>query len=198
MGSCVRSLALLSGLGIRHCCELWCRLQTQLGCRTAVAPTGPLAWESPYAAGAALEKAAGPHTHTKCNCRPGLLGEWANWSLTACCTWHCDAHGKLRGGLKGGGCAGPLTQGQLRAGLLCGRYQGWGRKHQGCYCYCWLRGCCLHRSTPSPVVSSKSKPGSFHSWVGASVLKSDNPGFQSGLCQPGTGPMFSGHQIPGL
>ena len=26
-----RSLASLSGLRIRHCCELWCRLQMQLG-----------------------------------------------------------------------------------------------------------------------------------------------------------------------
>ena len=33
----VRSLALLSGLRIRHCCELWCRLQMQLGYRVAVA-----------------------------------------------------------------------------------------------------------------------------------------------------------------
>ena len=33
----VPSLALLSGLRIRHCRELWCRLQTQLGSRIAVA-----------------------------------------------------------------------------------------------------------------------------------------------------------------
>ena len=33
----VRSLALLSGLSVRHCSELWCRLQTQLGSRVAVA-----------------------------------------------------------------------------------------------------------------------------------------------------------------
>ena len=30
------SLALLSGLRIRCCCELWCRLQTWLGSRVAV------------------------------------------------------------------------------------------------------------------------------------------------------------------
>ena len=30
-------LAPLSGLGIRRCCELWCRLQTRLGSRVAVA-----------------------------------------------------------------------------------------------------------------------------------------------------------------
>ena len=32
----VRSLPLLSGLTIQHCCELWCRLQTRLGSRVAV------------------------------------------------------------------------------------------------------------------------------------------------------------------
>ena len=32
----VRSLALFSGLRIRHCCELWCRLQMQLGPSIAV------------------------------------------------------------------------------------------------------------------------------------------------------------------
>ena len=32
----VRSLALLSGLRIRRCCELWCRLQTRLGSQVAV------------------------------------------------------------------------------------------------------------------------------------------------------------------
>ena len=33
----VRSLASLSGLRIRRCHELWCRLQKQLGSRVAVA-----------------------------------------------------------------------------------------------------------------------------------------------------------------
>ena len=33
----VRSLALLSGLMIRHCRELWCRLQMRLGSCIAVA-----------------------------------------------------------------------------------------------------------------------------------------------------------------
>ena len=37
MRTWVRPLALISGLGIRHCCELWCRLHTQLGSRVAVA-----------------------------------------------------------------------------------------------------------------------------------------------------------------
>ena len=63
----VRSLPLLIGLTIRRCRELWCRLQTRLGSRVAVAllwlwrrpvataPIQPLAWEPPYAAGAAQE-----------------------------------------------------------------------------------------------------------------------------------------------
>ena len=44
----VRSLALLSGLRIWCCWELWCRL-------AAIAPIQPLAWEPPRAAGAALK-----------------------------------------------------------------------------------------------------------------------------------------------
>ena len=61
----VQSLRLLSGLTIRHCCELgvgcrrgsdpevlwlWCRL-------AATASIRPLAWEPPYASEVALEKA---------------------------------------------------------------------------------------------------------------------------------------------
>ena len=63
----VRSLASLSGLRMRHCCELWCASQTRLGYSVVVAVAvalalalaliGPLAWEPPYAAGGALEKA---------------------------------------------------------------------------------------------------------------------------------------------
>ena len=45
----VRSLASLSGLRIRHGRELWRR-------PAAAALIGPLAWEPPYAAGAALQK----------------------------------------------------------------------------------------------------------------------------------------------
>ena len=46
----VQSLALLSGLRIGHCHELWCRSQTQLRSRVAVAMAliRPLAWEPPY------------------------------------------------------------------------------------------------------------------------------------------------------
>ena len=52
-------LALLSGLRIWHCCELWCRLQRLLDlvlqwlwCRpTAIAPIWTLVWKLPYATG---------------------------------------------------------------------------------------------------------------------------------------------------
>ena len=50
----VRSLALLSGLRIRNCCELWWKL-------AASTPIRPLAWELPYAADAALKR----HIHTQ-------------------------------------------------------------------------------------------------------------------------------------
>ena len=39
----------LSGLRIQCCRELWCRL-------VAIAPTGPLAWEPPYAVDVALKR----------------------------------------------------------------------------------------------------------------------------------------------
>ena len=45
----VQSLASLSGLRIWCCHELWCRA-------AAVALIRPLAWEPPYAVGAALKK----------------------------------------------------------------------------------------------------------------------------------------------
>ena len=56
-------MASLNGLGIQHCHDLWCRLQTWLGslvaclwCRpAAVAPIRPLAWEFLYATGMALK-----------------------------------------------------------------------------------------------------------------------------------------------
>ena len=53
----VWSLASLSGSGIWHYPELWCSLQTWLRFRVAVAmaPIWPLAWELPYATGAALK-----------------------------------------------------------------------------------------------------------------------------------------------
>ena len=58
----VRSLALLCGLSIRRCREVWCRWQTQLRshivwlwCRlVATALMRPLAWKPPHAVGVAL------------------------------------------------------------------------------------------------------------------------------------------------
>ena len=56
----VRSLALLSGLRIHCCGELWCRSQMWLWSHVAVAVAtaliGPLAWEPPHAADAALKR----------------------------------------------------------------------------------------------------------------------------------------------
>ena len=59
----VQSLALLSGLNIRHCHELWCRWQRQLGSCVAVAggqagscsSNLTVAWELPYAVHVALK-----------------------------------------------------------------------------------------------------------------------------------------------
>ena len=62
----VRSLALLSGLKIWGCCELWCTCRRGsdlmwLWCRpAAVALIQPLAWELPYASSAALKKKSVP------------------------------------------------------------------------------------------------------------------------------------------
>ena len=61
----VLSLALLSGLRIQRCHELWCRSQTKSDLAllwlwrrlAATAPISPLAWEPAYAEGAALEMA---------------------------------------------------------------------------------------------------------------------------------------------
>ena len=63
MRTLVQSLALLSGLRIRHCHELWCRSQMWLRCHiaeawgmlAAIALIQPLAWELPYANSATLK-----------------------------------------------------------------------------------------------------------------------------------------------
>ena len=55
--------------------ELWCRSQTRLGSvllwrrPAATAPIRPLAWEPPYAAGAALKRHTQTHTHTHTHTR---------------------------------------------------------------------------------------------------------------------------------
>ena len=59
-----QSLAFLSGLGIQSCQELWCRSKRQLRSHVAVAVVWPvavahiqhLAFELPYALGAALKR----------------------------------------------------------------------------------------------------------------------------------------------
>ena len=64
MGTLVGSLASLSGLRTRCCCESWCSLQMWLGSRVAVpvakagsySSDSTLAWEPPYTVGAALKK----------------------------------------------------------------------------------------------------------------------------------------------
>ena len=61
----VRSLALLGGLGIQHCSELWCRLQTQLGSDVVVALIQPLAWEPLYAMGVDLKSKKTKQNKTK-------------------------------------------------------------------------------------------------------------------------------------
>ena len=56
----VRSLA--SGSGVAVSCGIGCRHSSDLALlwlwhrQSAIAPNGPLAWEPPYAVGAALEK----------------------------------------------------------------------------------------------------------------------------------------------
>ena len=75
----VRSLVSLSGLRIWRClsCGVGRRCDWDLGllwlwCRpAAVALTQPLAWEPPYAMGAALKRKK----------KKGLEGEWRQWSL---------------------------------------------------------------------------------------------------------------------
>ena len=44
----VRFLALLGGLRIRHCHELWCRLQTRLGSGIAMALAKAISWSSDW------------------------------------------------------------------------------------------------------------------------------------------------------
>ena len=64
----VHSLALLTGLRIRCCQELWCRSQTRLGSRVlwlwhrpvTTVPTGPLAWESRQTVDAAPKRQKDP------------------------------------------------------------------------------------------------------------------------------------------
>ena len=70
----VQYLALLSGLRIWHCRDLWCRSQIRLGSRVAEAVAsgtaliGPLDWELPYAMGTAPKRKKKKQSCTL-NCR---------------------------------------------------------------------------------------------------------------------------------
>ena len=74
----VRSLAMLSGLRVQHCCKLQHRSQMWLRSHVAVAVVqasaaslpGLLTWELPYAAGAAL-KQTNEQTNKQQNLIPG-------------------------------------------------------------------------------------------------------------------------------
>ena len=74
----------LSGSGIRHCPELWCRSKTQLSDPmllwlwrrpAAVVSIWPLAWELPYALGSTLKR------------KIKRMGEFPLW-LSGLRTWH--------------------------------------------------------------------------------------------------------------
>ena len=65
----VQSLASLSRLRIRHCCELWRRL-------AATAPIRPLAWEPPYAIGIALKRTKDKKIKIKNKNKDGCLGSF--------------------------------------------------------------------------------------------------------------------------
>ena len=72
----VGSQALLSGLRIWCCRELWCSLQTWLGSGIAVAtpPVWPLAWEPAYAMGGALKRQKNKQQQQKTNQKNHALG----------------------------------------------------------------------------------------------------------------------------
>ena len=63
----VRSLALISGLRIQHCHELWCRLQTRLGSHVAVALmyTGGCSSDSTPSLGTSICHRSGPRNGKK-------------------------------------------------------------------------------------------------------------------------------------
>ena len=62
----ILSLALLSGLKMRCCCELWCRLQTQLGSGAAGAGASSYSSDSTPSLGTSLYgKCSSPHPPKK-------------------------------------------------------------------------------------------------------------------------------------
>ena len=75
----VRSLPLLSGLRLRRCRELWCRLQTRLGSRVAVA----LAWACGYSSdstpslGTSICRGSSPRNSKKTKKKKNLLNYYS-------------------------------------------------------------------------------------------------------------------------
>ena len=66
----VHSLALLSGLRIRNCCEQWCRLQVQLGPRAAMAVTGSCSSDSTPSLGTSICHKCSPTKQNKQQKKP--------------------------------------------------------------------------------------------------------------------------------
>ena len=78
----VRSQALLSGLGIQHCHELWCSLQMRLGSHIVAAAGSNLtpSWEVP---GAALNK-AGKKKKKKAGTGVPTVAQWVKDPTCLC------------------------------------------------------------------------------------------------------------------
>ena len=80
----VWSLASLSGLGIWHCHELWCRSQIGLDATllwlwlwmAAAAPLRPLAWELPHTTGVALKKRGRGRRRETWGCHQQSAAQW--------------------------------------------------------------------------------------------------------------------------
>ena len=143
MRSGVRSLASLSGLRVWRCHELWCRSQMRLGsawlwlwCRlAAAAPIQALAWEPPYAAGAALKRQKKRKKKRWGNCvclkaeggglrtgGPAGAGETGCWESKGGPFWWEQEGGGLRGGRKGEPCPSPAKRSLW--GLVVGEARG--------------------------------------------------------------------------
>ena len=112
----VQSLALLSGLRIWPCCEMWCRSQMRLRSGVAVAMGSwqlqlrfhPLAWELPHAAGLALKRRKKKKCHGWTHPTTCSFLEQSSPSRGALLTLKCDlgknaqATGHLRQETNGG------------------------------------------------------------------------------------------------
>ena len=96
MRMCVHSLALLRGLKIRHCQDLWCRLQTQLrSCiAVAVAEAGSCSPDSTPSLGTSICCKCGPKKQTNKQTKK-LLGPsrrpWHLYMIPHPSFWHWKA-----------------------------------------------------------------------------------------------------------